>query len=140
MEVKEGAPTSVSFPLGISITNVICSIIMGVRFKHNDLRFKRFMDLIEEGFRLFGSLSFVNFIPVFRHLPWLRGVKDKLSQNRTEMADFFQETIDQHKATFDENNIRDLVDTYIHEIEKAKVEGREGQLFQGKNHGSYSSP
>nr|DAD54443.1 TPA_exp: cytochrome P450 enzyme 41 [Aphis glycines] len=134
LEVKEGAPTNVSFSLGLSITNVICSIIMGVRFKHGDSRFKRFMGLIEEGFRLFGRLSFVNYIPMFKHLPWLQNVKSKLSANREEMADFFQETVDQHRATFEEGNIRDLVDTYLLEIQKAKAEGREDKLFQGKNH------
>lgn len=135
LEVREGAPTNLSFPLGLSITNVICSIIMGVRFRHGDSRFKRFMSLIEEGFRLFGRLSFVNYIPMFRYLPWLQAVKTKLTANREEMADFFQETVDQHKATLDENNVRDLVDTYLLEIQKAKAEGRDDALFQGKNHG-----
>lgn len=51
------------------------------------------------------------------------------------MAGFFQETVDQHRVTFDENNIRDLVDAYLLEIQKAKAEGREALLFQGKNHG-----
>ncbi|XP_058788911.1 cytochrome P450 18a1 [Phymastichus coffea] len=134
LEVREGAPTSVSFSLGMSITNVICSIIMGVRFKHGDSRFKRFMGLIEEGFRLFGQLSFINFIPIVRYLPWMKIVQTKLTANREEMADFFQETVDQHRATFDGSNVRDLVDAYLLEIEKAKAEGRADQLFQGKNH------
>ncbi|XP_011499351.1 PREDICTED: cytochrome P450 18a1 isoform X1 [Ceratosolen solmsi marchali] len=134
LEIKEGAPTNVSFSLGMSITNVICSIIMSVRFKYGDSRFKRFMNLIDEGFQLFGRLSFVNYIPMFRYLPWLQSVKTKLTANREEMADFFQETVDQHKATFDKSNIRDLVDAYLLEIEKAKAEGREDKLFQGKNH------
>ncbi|XP_014217776.1 cytochrome P450 18a1 [Copidosoma floridanum] len=134
LEAREGAPTNVSFSLGLSITNVICSIIMSVRFRHNDARFKRFMALIEEGFRLFGRLSFVNYIPVFRHLPWLQSVKTKISANRAEMADFFQETVDQHRETFDGANVRDLVDTYLLEIEKAKAEGHPEKLFQGKDH------
>lgn len=119
----------------MSISNVICSIIMGVRFHHGDSRFKRFMDLIEEGFKLFGSIAAVNFIPIMRYLPCLRKVQNKISENRAEMAGFFQETVDQHRVTFDENNIRDLVDAYLLEIQKAKAEGREALLFQGKNHG-----
>ncbi|XP_035736403.1 cytochrome P450 18a1-like [Vespa mandarinia] len=131
---RQGAPTDVSPSLGMSISNVICSIIMGVRFHHGDSRFKRFMDLIEEGFKLFGSIAAVNFIPIMRYLPCLQKVQNKISQNRAEMADFFQETVDQHRVTFDENNIRDLVDAYLLEIQKAKAEGREALLFQGKNH------
>lgn len=70
-----------------------------------------------------------------RYLPNLTSVRDKISQNREEMADFFQETVDQHRSTFNENNIRDLVDAYLLEIKNAKAEGRETKLFQGKNHG-----
>lgn len=121
----------------MAISNVICSIIMSVRFRHGDTRFHRFMKLIEEGFKLFGSIHFVNFIPIMRYLPGLRKVRNKIAQNRAEMADFFQETVDEHRATFDESNIRDLVDTYLLEIQKAKAEGRGAALFQGKNHGEF---
>ncbi|KAG7188511.1 hypothetical protein KM043_008145 [Ampulex compressa] len=134
LTLRNGAPTNVSPSLGMSISNVICSIIMGVRFHHGDFRFKRFMDLIEEGFQLFGRMATVNFVPMMRHLPYLRRIKNKISQNRAEMADFFQEMVDQHRATFDQGNIRDLVDAYLLEIEKAKDEGRSALLFQGKNH------
>lgn len=110
---------------------------MGVRFHHGDKRFKRFMDLIDEGFKLFGSMVAVNFIPVMRYLPCLQRIRNKIARNRAEMGGFFQETVDQHRATFDENNIRDLVDSYLLEIQRAKAEGRDAQLFQGKNHGNY---
>nr|XP_034178596.1 cytochrome P450 18a1 isoform X1 [Osmia lignaria] len=131
---KGGRSTDVSASLGMSISNVICSLIMGVRFQHGDYRFKRFMDLIEEGFKLFGSMAAVNFIPVMRYLPCLQKIRNKISENRAEMADFFQKTVDQHRATFDESTVRDLVDAYLLEIEKAKGEGRASLLFQGKNH------
>ncbi|XP_046421780.1 cytochrome P450 18a1 [Neodiprion pinetum] len=134
LSVQQGAPTNISTSLGMSISNVICSIIMGVRFHHGDSRFKRFMILIEEGFRLFGSMVAVNFIPVIRFLPGIQKIRDKIRENRSEMATFFQETVDQHRATFDEGNIRDLVDAYLLEIQKAKSEGRDAQLFQGMNH------
>ncbi|XP_015118416.1 cytochrome P450 18a1 [Diachasma alloeum] len=131
---KRGAPTDVSPSLGMSISNVICSIIMSVRFRHGDTRFRRFMDLLDEGFKLFGSIYCVNFIPIMKYLPGLRKIRDKIAKNRTEMAEFFQETVDEHRATFDEKNIRDLVDSYLLEIERAKAEGRDAALFQGKNH------
>nr|CAD7586451.1 unnamed protein product [Timema genevievae] len=54
--------------------------------------------------------------------------------NRCEMAEFFQETVDTHRTTFDPSNIRDLIDTYLLEIQRAKEEGRDEQLFEGKDH------
>ncbi|XP_074102402.1 cytochrome P450 18a1 isoform X2 [Cotesia typhae] len=134
LSVKSGAPTDLSPTLSVSISNVICSIIMGVRFQHGDAKFSRFMELIEEGFKLFGRMVPVNFIPLMRYLPGLCKVRDKLSRNRSEMAEFFQETVDEHRNTFDKENIRDIVDAYLVEIEKAQTEGRSAMLFQGKNH------
>lgn len=51
------------------------------------------------------------------------------------MAEFFQETVEGHRDTFDPENIRDLIDTYLLEIDTAKQEGRDELLFEGKNHG-----
>ncbi|XP_066602887.1 cytochrome P450 18a1 [Prorops nasuta] len=131
---KQGNPVDVSPSLGMSISNVICSILMGIRFQQGDTRFERFMYLIEEGFKLFGSMASVNFIPIMRYLPCLMKVRSKISANRAEMGEFFQETVDQHRTTFNENEIRDLVDAYLLEIKKAKSEGNEAVLFHGKDH------
>lgn len=51
------------------------------------------------------------------------------------MAQFFQETIDEHRKTFDASHLRDLLDTYLYEIQKANEEGAGEHLFEGKDHG-----
>lgn len=56
-------------------------------------------------------------------------------QNREEMAQFFQEVIDEHKRTFEPSHLRDLLDTYLYEIQKATEEGVGHHLFEGKDHG-----
>lgn len=58
-------------------------------------------------------------------------------QNREEMAQFLQETIDDHRKTFDPSHLRDLLDTYLYEIQKANEEGTGHYLFEGKDHGTY---
>nr|AVL92816.1 CYP450 [Locusta migratoria] len=132
----KGAPTDLNPVLATSVSNVICELIMSVRFKHGDSRFQRFMDLVEEGFRLFGEMAWVNFVPALKWLPLpgLWAAKRKLDLNRREMANFFQQTVDSHRETFDRSNIRDLVDTYLLEIEHAKEEERDKLLFEGKDH------
>ncbi|KAF4524243.1 hypothetical protein B566_EDAN008789 [Ephemera danica] len=129
---KNGEPTDLNPTLSVSISNVICSIIMSVRFKHEDTRFKRYMNLIDEGFKLFSSAAAINFVPVLRLLPGMLEACKKLEQNRDEMSAFFQEIVDSHHDSFDPENIRDIVDSYISEINCAKEEGREEQLFEGK--------
>lgn len=52
------------------------------------------------------------------------------------MAQFLQETIDDHRKTFDASNPRDLLDTYLYEIQKANEEGTGHHLFEGRDHGN----
>jgi hypothetical protein len=47
------------------------------------------------------------------------------------MAQFFQETVDSHRKTFDPSNLRDIVDTYILEIQESTAQGR--QMFGGRD-------
>ena len=56
------------------------------------------------------------------------------------MAEFFKEIVDIHKQSFDPNNIRDLVDTYLLEIQMAKKDDRFEELFEGKDPGELSYP
>lgn len=53
------------------------------------------------------------------------------------MFAFYQTLIDEHRETLDINNSRDLIDVYLIEIEKAKSEGRAGELFEGRDHGRF---
>lgn len=108
---------------------------MSVRFTLDDHRFRRFNALIEEGMRLFGEILTIDYIPQVQYLPGSINAKNKIAKNRQEMFDFYREVIDEHKRTFDANNIRDIVDTYLEEIQKAKAEGRDAELFEGKDHG-----
>lgn len=68
--------------LATAISNVICSMIMSVRFSVGDPQFKRFMDLIEEGFKLFEMMAVVNFLPFVKYLPRIRETKRTLSKVR----------------------------------------------------------
>ena len=57
----------------------------------------------------------------------------------SEISNFYQEIVDFHKSTFDANNIRDVIDSYILEIQNAKEEGRQDSLFDGKDAGEFTS-
>lgn len=78
LKAQKNEPTDLNSILQTSVSNVICDIIMSVRFAHNDPRFRRLMDLVEEGFKLFGTLSPVLFIPVLKHLPKLKDTRQKI--------------------------------------------------------------
>ncbi|CAH0555177.1 unnamed protein product [Brassicogethes aeneus] len=134
LKARKDRPIDLNPVLAVSISNVICDVLMSVRFSHNDKRFIRFMDLIDEGFKLFGSLQAALFIPFLKYLPGHNSTREKISKNRAEMGEFLQETIDEHRKTFDPSHLRDLLDTYLYEIQKANEEGTGHHLFEGKDH------
>lgn len=119
--------------LSLSASNVICDLMMSVRFTIDDPRFKRFNWLIDEGMRLFGEVHMMDYIPAIQYLPGKVNTKNKIAQNRREMFDFYRDIINEHRAAFDPNNIRDLLDTYLLEIYKAKEDGSDLDLFDGKD-------
>jgi non-homologous end joining protein Ku len=55
------------------------------------------------------------------------------------MHGYFRSIIDQHRETFNPQETRDLVDAYLLEFLMAKEEGREDELFFGKDPGEQSS-
>lgn len=118
----------------VSVSNVICNLLMSVRFSRDDPKFIRFNQMIEEGMILFGKIYTVDYIPITQYLPHVQSAKTQIAENRREMFEFYKEVIEDHRRTFDKNNIRDLVDTYLLEIENAKLTNTEKELFEGKDH------
>ena len=115
--------------LNCAISNVICSIVMSTRFNHNDPKFLRFMHLFDEGFRLFNQTGPLAFFPILKHLPGVKNTITEIKNCREEMLQFVQYIIEDHKQVLDKNNPKDLVDSYLMEIEKAKREGNLEQVF-----------
>ncbi|KAI8435148.1 hypothetical protein MSG28_003523 [Choristoneura fumiferana] len=130
----EGAPIDANPLLALGVSNVICGITMSVRFSLGDARFTRLNNLIEEGMRLFGEIHYGEYIPLYNYLPGKARAQIKVMKNRDEMFGFYQTLIDEHRETLDLENARDLIDVYLIEIEKAKLEGKAGELFEGRDH------
>lgn len=129
-----GSPIDANPMLALGVSNVICGITMSVRFSNGDARFNRLNNLIEEGMRLFGEIHYGEYIPLYNYLPGKAQAQNKVRKNREEMFEFYETLIEEHRATLDMDNARDLIDVYLIEIEKAKLEGREGELFEGRDH------
>ena len=71
-----------------AVSNVICSLVMSVRFRKDEPRFLRLLAHIEEGFRLFTVVGAAVFMPFLRLLPhFSRGFRS-LKQNFNEMHQF----------------------------------------------------
>ena len=115
-----------------AISNVICSMIMSTRFRYDDPKFQRFMFLFDEGFRLFAAgAGAMIFLPFLKHLKGVKNTISKLHENREEMLQFVKGVIAEHKEQLDPEHPKDLIDSYLLEIEKIKHEEEHQELFHG---------
>lgn len=130
---RKAEPMELGSYLSTATSNIICSLLMSVKFRHNDPRFTRFTSLIEDGFKHFTTVAMAGFIPILKLLPRFTFAFNQIRQNLDEISQFYKEIVDFHKSTFDPNNIRDVIDSYILEIQTAKEEGRSERLFDGKD-------
>ena len=115
-----GVPVNPASIINCAVSNVICSMIMTKRFDHKDPQFKRFMQLFDEGFRLFTLTGAMVFLPFLKLLPGVANACKQLRANREEMLGFVRGVIANHRETLDPENPRDLVDSYLVEIDAAK--------------------
>ena len=119
--------------LNCFISNIICSITMSTRFLPNDEKFRRFMHLFDEGFRLFTQTGALLFLPILRHLPGMKAVCDQLRRNRDEMLRFVEGIVADHETSLDPRAPRDLVDSYLLEIHACAEAGTTEQQFADKD-------
>ncbi|KAK3106921.1 hypothetical protein FSP39_002975 [Pinctada imbricata] len=112
IEKFEESPFDISHLLSISVSNIICSIVFGKRFGHDDVKFLHIIKLIHAG------LSRTNFLMVgmtkmLQYLPGdITGVK-AARERRRMITEFLEEQVREHRETFDKENIRDYIDAFI---------------------------
>ncbi|XP_078573744.1 cytochrome P450 2U1-like [Branchiostoma floridae x Branchiostoma japonicum] len=108
-------PFDISRMVRNAVTNVICSLVFGSRFEYND---DKFTNLMENLSRLFATnllSQLAIFFPFLRRFPGMgRGPQDIVDAVGTIQA-YIREEIDSHRKTFDYNDIRDLIDSYVRE-------------------------
>ncbi|XP_023682988.1 cytochrome P450 2F2-like [Paramormyrops kingsleyae] len=98
-------------------SNIICSIIFGIRYDHDD---KYLQDII----RMFtGNAKIFNgpWAMIYDALPLVRSLPlpfQKAFQNTAVLKKMAADMIAQHKSTRDPGEPRDLIDCYLDEIEK----------------------
>lgn len=118
----------------VSVSNVICSIIVGRRFEHDDPYFVRFMNNFNSIILYANKMSLMNLFPFLYYLPgdlfyakrWARSIKET-----NEM--FAKAYIRDIKKTFRENEEpANFIVAYLQELKKKKDCG-ESTLMDEEN-------
>ncbi|KAM4696352.1 cytochrome P450 2C5-like [Rhinophrynus dorsalis] len=117
---KKDASFDPTHLLGLSVSNIICSIVFGERFQYED---KKFMDLLfylMEFFRLFSTPigQFFSLFPnVLRFIP---GQHQNIFTYASAMKEFVRNSVRSHQDSLDKNCPRDLIDCFLIKMEEEK--------------------
>ncbi|XP_072020661.1 cytochrome P450 2U1-like [Amphiura filiformis] len=95
--------------------NVICSFVFGRRYNYTD---EEFQFLLKSIYRIEQQMRGIGtFIPIFRYLP-TRG-KLQLGKDLTALLQFMDNIIEEHKVTFDPENLQDYIDIFMKEMQSS---------------------
>lgn len=123
LQETNGEPASIRVALARNISNIIGTMLMSTTYEENP-EFIRLLNLIEEGFTLLLGATYCNVYKSLKYLPYWNRPYRKIKRNHAETSSYFERIVKEHEKTFDENNIRDIVDAFLVQMKKCKAENR----------------
>ncbi|XP_056000121.1 cytochrome P450 2C11-like [Ostrea edulis] len=114
----EGKPFDIKPLISNSIVNVISVLVFGKRFEFADPTFTELFQLWNKFFLTIPMQSPINLFPFLKYLPGdLFAYKD-FRRRFDRIHEILNNILDEHRSTFDENNIRDFIDCFLQEQKK----------------------
>ncbi|XP_071120337.1 cytochrome P450 2E1-like [Mytilus edulis] len=112
-----GQPFALDSILNASTVNSLMQIVVGKRFEYNDEKYCEFLKIINEIATSPALTGPVNFLPWLAKLPGdFLGIKaDTVKFDK--QIDYFKSEVEEHKKSFDQDNIRDFIDVYLKEMQ-----------------------
>ncbi|XP_038051519.1 cytochrome P450 2J2-like [Patiria miniata] len=114
MDQSNGTPFDPAHLVKSAVSNIICTISYGQRYDYNDPVFKSLLANLDVFFRasavetILWGLPFVNWFPPL----------NKFKAAFEAATSFSRQMVQSHRATFDPDNIRDMIDAFILERDK----------------------
>ncbi|BFZ12387.1 hypothetical protein BsWGS_15427 [Bradybaena similaris] len=120
----KGKPKDVRTLTNASVSNVICTIIVGQRFDYNDPYFNNFMHIFNEQIRLLAGTSTLNWFHWLRFVPGDLFNAKRIEKNQTALVNYFSDRyISEYSQNLDENNINNFIAAYLIESKKRLKSG-----------------
>ncbi|XP_063867797.1 cytochrome P450 2L1-like [Scylla paramamosain] len=122
---KAGTPGMIPHQLHVTVLNVIWHMVASRQFDAEDKMLQEFLKLMEDFVLISNRLAIKDFLPwlenimpdfLFKRLIKYHGTKDL----KDKFIRYFTDEIEEHKATLDPDNPRDLIDSYLLEMEAKK--------------------
>ncbi|XP_036956138.1 cytochrome P450 2U1 [Acanthopagrus latus] len=128
-EESGGAGVDLAPLISNSVSNVICSLILGQRFHHEDHEFRTIVSLMARGLEICvnSPAVLINIFPQLYHLPY--GVFKELRQVERDITVFLKRIIATHQETLDPEKPRDLTDMYLMKMLAQQAAGKKDSSF-----------
>ena len=123
VKAKKNTAFDIRHSLHASVANIIFALISGNRHDHEDKFYQSILDETDFAAKKILQISvLLNCVPIIRHLPGDLLQFKQLKKNTDKFKTYFKELYEEHLKTFDENNLRDIMDMAIMET-KERPEG-----------------
>jgi hypothetical protein len=114
---KKSNPFDPKYLVQVSVSNVICSIVFGARYKYSDPYFKKYIEVLNETFKVLGDCGPLNIFPILRYLPFNMFQVDKLRKMDKWFKDECRTDIVRHLDELKPGTVnRDFIDAYLKEM------------------------
>lgn len=127
-------PVSLKNETNMAVVNTLWQILNGKKSDLSDPQMKKVFNststFIEEN-NLCGPIMVM---PWLRHLPIFKSIFEKARSSPQEMRKVTSKTIEEHKDTYDGDNMRDFVDCYIQKMKD--TEDVSSSFFAGNGEGN----
>ncbi|XP_066288756.1 cytochrome P450 2U1-like [Branchiostoma lanceolatum] len=119
---QNGQPFDLKITMQNAVSNIICSLVFGDRFEYGDPDFLRLIRLLNTVVEVKLTLRdlLVTIQPVFRHLLFTGASGGKQIKMFQALQEFCGEQIEKHRLNFDPNDIRDFIDAFLIEQQRAQ--------------------
>jgi len=96
-----------------AISNNICALVFGQRYEYTDAEFQKVLDVLDYLSQHAGAEMPENFLPFLTYIPGFPSKIRQLVANNLVMRDFILKKLEEHRQTFDPQDMRDFMDLYI---------------------------
>ncbi|XP_075229565.1 methyl farnesoate epoxidase-like [Lycorma delicatula] len=118
---KDG-PVQLYSLINVHVLNTLWTMIADKRHSPNDLKLLSLLDYIHASFHMQDmSGGILNQMPFIRFFGQGRKINKFNLEITNKLISFLKETVENHKQSIKSNHTRDLIDAFLHEIEKEKL-------------------
>ncbi|XP_041357974.1 vitamin D(3) 25-hydroxylase-like [Gigantopelta aegis] len=113
-----------------AVSNVMCTLCFGRRFRYDNLEFVAYLDAVAESFKSFHATQILNIFPCLKYLPGDRFLYKQMMRHKHFVEhDFLEHNIAEISAAADDRlDATNFTEAYLRSMRQARSEGRSSSM------------